>query len=515
MKLDKYQKVEETDSHFVLHDGEGQFRVPKAHLHHSTVEKIRQHFSDGGEVQPELSADDRAAFDMLGVPPPKPKFDGRAVVGDDARAFLATPDAPPPGPLAQPPTDPVSLPSRQEFVGPPAPVQQQTAPSPTAGVDAGVRMETQGAQQGAASRERWGNEAASMEQENARQMQAMAQKHQQVLSDRMAQGQALADSVLNGKMDPNHFWETRSTGEKIGSAIALVLGGMGASLTRGPNYAMQVIDKAIDRDIEAQKINIDQGRNKLAFYLKQTGELQSAMQLEKADALTVAAAKMQSVASSAGASAAGPQAMEHIGAMQVQAAQLRQEATMKQMQIESTQMGMQYQRAQMGLLTDVMGQIGKGHGVTIQPGQEMLLPKEMQETLIRLPNGKVDWTRTPKDAEDVRKTQESTSILRQKLQRYGALQQAHPNGISRVLSPEDYNAAKSLHDSILTDLNGLAGLNRFTHEEAQIFSQRVPDITEVQRSSASGSKLNELGNEIDDKITSANKTYLRFSGGAR
>jgi hypothetical protein len=59
------------------------------------------------------------------------------------------------------------------------------------------------------------------------------------------------------QVDPNKYWAEKSTGAKIGVAIAMAMGAVGQALSRGnKNYALDVIDNAIDRDIAAQKANI-------------------------------------------------------------------------------------------------------------------------------------------------------------------------------------------------------------------------------------------------------------------
>jgi hypothetical protein len=68
--------------------------------------------------------------------------------------------------------------------------------------------------------------------------------------------QLASQDFTTGKVDANNFWNSRSTGQKILGALALGLGGVGSSLTGGPNYALEIINKAIDRDIDQQKFNI-------------------------------------------------------------------------------------------------------------------------------------------------------------------------------------------------------------------------------------------------------------------
>ena len=60
------------------------------------------------------------------------------------------------------------------------------------------------------------------------------------------------------QVDPNHYWASKSTGGKIQAGIGIILGGMGSGLQgKAENPAMQVINKAIDADIDAQKANIN------------------------------------------------------------------------------------------------------------------------------------------------------------------------------------------------------------------------------------------------------------------
>jgi len=74
-------------------------------------------------------------------------------------------------------------------------------------------------------------------------------------------------------------YASKSTGNKILSAISLGLGAFGAALTGGENTAMKIINSAIDRDIEIQKADINKkgdavqnSRNLLADLTKKFGD---------------------------------------------------------------------------------------------------------------------------------------------------------------------------------------------------------------------------------------------------
>lgn len=59
------------------------------------------------------------------------------------------------------------------------------------------------------------------------------------------------------QIDPNHWWNSKSTGGKILAGIGMILGGMGGGLAHtGRNPAMEVINNAISNDIDAQRSHI-------------------------------------------------------------------------------------------------------------------------------------------------------------------------------------------------------------------------------------------------------------------
>ena len=61
-----------------------------------------------------------------------------------------------------------------------------------------------------------------------------------------------------GVIDPNRFWNDKSTPEKIFTHVRILLSGIGGGMTgRGGNLVLDQINKTIDNDIAAQKANIE------------------------------------------------------------------------------------------------------------------------------------------------------------------------------------------------------------------------------------------------------------------
>lgn len=79
-------------------------------------------------------------------------------------------------------------------------------------------------------------------------------------SENLNRAEVLAKQAAAEKIDPEHYWNTKSTGTKIGLALAMGLGELGAHMPHvsggGQNLAGQLIQQAIQRDVESQKDNI-------------------------------------------------------------------------------------------------------------------------------------------------------------------------------------------------------------------------------------------------------------------
>lgn len=77
----------------------------------------------------------------------------------------------------------------------------------------------------------------------------------------------MSEQLGEYKEDPNHYWNSKSTGEKILAGIGMILGGAGGGLARtGKNPAMDVINQGIEKDIEAQRATY--GAKKNSFLAK-------------------------------------------------------------------------------------------------------------------------------------------------------------------------------------------------------------------------------------------------------
>ena len=60
------------------------------------------------------------------------------------------------------------------------------------------------------------------------------------------------DAIGNAKVDPERYWHSRSTGQKVLLGLGDLLGGFGGALTGQGNSALKMLNDQIDRDVAAQ-----------------------------------------------------------------------------------------------------------------------------------------------------------------------------------------------------------------------------------------------------------------------
>ena len=104
--------------------------------------------------------------------------------------------------------------------------------------------------------------AENLETES-RALKAMQKAHQQGLDDYQKGTDELESDYKNSKIDPNRAFP--STASRVASAIAIALGAFAQGASRGkiPNTALQIIEGAIKRDIDAQKAEMQKKRDVL------------------------------------------------------------------------------------------------------------------------------------------------------------------------------------------------------------------------------------------------------------
>jgi hypothetical protein len=127
----------------------------------------------------------------------------------------------------------------------------------------GLKQQAAAAIEGAAA----GTARVSAEIAGAKLLQDNAEQNafeQKIVNDYRAEDQAkiekdmfnLSEEIKNGKIQPNRIWNNLDTAGKIGMGISMILGGVGSALTKGPNMAVDQLNRMIEADTEAQKAEL-------------------------------------------------------------------------------------------------------------------------------------------------------------------------------------------------------------------------------------------------------------------
>lgn len=108
----------------------------------------------------------------------------------------------------------------------------------------------------------------------AEQLQADREANNIVIADRQKKIADEIEAIGNTKIDPNAFFNNKSTGDKILAALAVGMGTYGAAMSGGENVAFKIIKGAIDNDIDAQKANLANRRAAVGDKQNALGQLQ-------------------------------------------------------------------------------------------------------------------------------------------------------------------------------------------------------------------------------------------------
>lgn len=110
----------------------------------------------------------------------------------------------------------------------------------------------------------------------AGQQNELMQHYQAAFNEKQKELESFQNDIKNQHIDPNRYLANKDTIGKLGTAIGMILGGAGSGLTGGENPVMKFVSQQIDRDIEAQKMDLGRKNNLLQANLSSTRNLQDA-----------------------------------------------------------------------------------------------------------------------------------------------------------------------------------------------------------------------------------------------
>lgn len=329
-----YTLIHDNDDHFVVHDGKDNraFSVAKKGIHPATQMKIMKlkKYNEGGLEDGEPEEESVAAPVESAPPPP---------VAVPATDFNFVPNL-----SSAPPVQ--SLPNWHAPMASPEAVAQQVAenqisvpegqapPDILAGLP-GMELAKKGLEGQFGSQANYARDQQAALGAYQKNMDDLALQHKNTF-ERLDREQAdYQKLLLDGKVDPKRYFNDMGTGKRVKTAIALILGGIGAGLTRGPNLALQLIDKAVDNDIAAQKAELGKTETLLNLNMRKYGNAQAAEAATRLQYNTALQTQLQAAQAKATSGAAAAHLNLGLANLQQQAVQLRMSIAQKMGQMHS------------------------------------------------------------------------------------------------------------------------------------------------------------------------------------
>jgi hypothetical protein len=358
-----------------------------------------------------------------------------------------------------------------------------------------------------------GDEQAKIQSGEAERVRLATAQMDKDFRETDTKSKVLAEAIASNKIDPSHFWSSRTSQQKTMSIIAMILGGIGSGLTKQPNAALQMLNSAAERDVDAQKANLGKLQTQQQYYLQRGHSIQQSRQLAIADQKDITAGMLRQAAYRQASPLAQAAALESAGKLHVEASQMRKasflqglDAQAKQIQIYGEKQNIVAQKKVMEAINSFTS--GDGYDQRVL---ELPAFKEYRERAVHLSDGSLGFA---KDAQAAAKAQEQLGYiddLRKPLQEYDSLY----NGGHPTISPSDRGKAEALRSRIVAALGNLRDAGTLRGQEYSERMAEVPAIEDIFTAKAAG-KLGELGRLIDDKTQTVHSSLsLRKQAAAR
>jgi hypothetical protein len=240
----------------------------------------------------------------------------------------------PPAPAQPTPQAPSAQPSVPPQAG--AQMPKPGAPADPFGTDAylgaymkGLNEQKAGLAGEAAASGQVGEAQAKMLNQQVEQQRRAAQVYQDHYNGLEAERSAFQRDVQNKHIDSKHYLNSMGAGSKIATGIGLILGGIGAGLTRTSNPVLDFLNQQIDRDIAAQKDNLGKSENLLNANLRQFGNLRDATDMTRVMQSDIISNQLKEAAAKAQSPMAKARALQAAGALDQAAAPVLSQMAMR------------------------------------------------------------------------------------------------------------------------------------------------------------------------------------------
>lgn len=180
---------------------------------------------------------------------------------------------------------------------------------------------------------------AAIAGQQAQKQQNQVNTFNQNVSDLNGERQAFIDDYKNSHVDPNRFMNSKNVGQRVGTVIGLILGGMSAGITGGENPALKFLNQQIDRDIESQRAEMHKNENLLAANYRQFGNMRDAADMTRVMQNDIFNAKLQQAAAQSNDPRSKANALAAVGQLDTQSASILSQMAMRRTLLGGMQKG--------------------------------------------------------------------------------------------------------------------------------------------------------------------------------
>lgn len=384
------------------------------------------------------------------------------------------------------PMMPGYLESTKKMLQPTAPQTTATPPAESPYVkaydDSYKRM--QAAQMGMAQAQKEAQEQNVKDyQKQEEELARIQSNYQTSINNLTAESENLQKSYMSGKIDPNRVWSNMSTGNRILAGISVLLGGLGQGLSGSKtNPAWDVLNDAIDRDIDAQKANLGKTSSLLSFNMQKLGNLNAALAATRVNLIDLTQAQINKTAAKLGSKTAIAQA-------QISNEMLNQEKA-KLMQSIAAQQQVQ------GIMQSPGG---------IPKEQVLRLPEEQRKTLVMMDNGNYYQALNEKGADAVSKAQELLTPVQNVFNQAKEFMDTE----GRLFPGESAKGkADVLQGQMTLAVKNLENLGILSKDDMDLVNKMIPQLSDLTFRGKDKEKINTLINFVDNKKNMFYQKYI-------
>lgn len=349
------------------------------------------------------------------------------------------------------------------------------------------------------------SQKATAEQPILQDLAAQQQREQQTFAEQRAklgaQSDALFNAVRDKRVNPDQYLSNMSVGHRLMTGLGLLLGGIGGGIAgTGRNVGLEMLNKSIDADIEAQKTNISQANNVYRLAADRTNNLDAAHALAKADMFGIAQGKLTAIAGQY----KGPEAQARASLLSADLEKQRQEWLTKAAELNAQQ-AQQYKLGKLGYdlqvrsaqaqdaVSEISRKAARGENITAE--ERSVLPEKQQELTLNMPDGTFRLATNTAAHSKAAELQEGLHSIDQDVRQLQAL--AHVSGGGKTLDPATRKRSQDLVNNVILGMGELKKLKRFTEPEEELYKKLVADPTAIfSFDSKNVQTLQDLGREI-------------------